>query len=219
MDVRLAFPLAWFASSLRALRPLRSMIFVLLLLITSALSNVALGQANPELQNYSWDFSVWAAGATGEEVTNSFSEAQLFTAGVSVGHALSGEIGSGWRRGHLEYSADFVPVFVQFAPQKITGTAFDPILLRWNSSVHHGRLSPFVELGGGGVHTHSDFPQGDTSTFNFMARAGGGVVITTRRAQALEIACRWLHISNANLGPQNPEFNGVQLSLGWHWFK
>lgn len=204
---------------MRSSRPLRFKAFASVLLATSALSGPACAQVNPELQNHNWDVSIWVAGATGEENTNSFSEAQLFTAGISVGHSVTGEIGAGWRRGQLKYAADFVPIFVQFAPQRISGTAFDPIILRWNSNLHVGRMSPFVELGGGGVHTHDNFPQGDTSTFNFTARAGGGLLIATRHAQALEIACRWLHISNANLGTQNPEFNGIQVSLGWHWFK
>jgi len=203
----------------RALGALWFMVFGLLLLITSALSNVARAQSNPESQLRMWDLSVWAAGATGEENTNSFSEAQILAAGVLVGHALTGEVGTGWRSGHLEYAADFIPVFVQFAPRKITGTAFDPIILRWNSSVRGGRVSPFVELGGGGLHTSGNFPQGNTSSFNFIARGGGGILIDAKHSQALEIACRWWHISNANLGTQNPEFNGIQLSLGWHWFR
>lgn len=173
----------------------------------------------PELQAHHWDFGVWGAVATGEENTNSFSEAQIYTAGVSFSRALSSEIGRGWRRGRLEYGADFVPVFRQSSPQRIRGTAFDPVILRWESSLHAGRLAPFIELGGGGLQTNANFPRGDTSTFNFIARGGGGFLIPTTRAQALEIACRWWHISNANLGTQNPEFNGIQVSLGWHWFR
>jgi hypothetical protein len=212
-------PLDFFALSPRSLRPLRFKAFALVLLVTSALSGLALAQSDPELQNRNWDISIWASGATGEENTNSFSEAQIFAAGVFVGHQLTGEIGHGWPRGSFEYAADFVPVFVQSAPQRISGTAFDPLILRWNSGVHRGRVVPFVELGGGGLHTHVNFPEGNTSTFNFMARVGGGILVPMRHAQALEIACRWWHISNANLGTQNPEFNGIQVSAGWHWFK
>lgn len=198
-------------------RSLRLKAFIFVLLASLARSTHA--QSNPESQEHVWDFSLWGAATTGEENTNSFSEAQILIAGIFVGHALTSEVGSGWHRGHLEYAADFVPVFVQYAPRKIKGSTFDPVILRWNSSMHGGRVSPFLELGGGGIHTSGDFPQGNTSTFNFVARGGGGVLIATRPAQALEIACRWWHISNANLGTQNPEFNGVQLSVGWHWFK
>lgn len=203
----------------RGLRALRLVLLVLLLLMTSVLSNVARAQSSPESQVRVWDLSLWAAAATGEENTNSFSEAQILTAGIFVGHALTREAGTGWRSGHLEYAADFIPVFVQFSPHKVRGTAFDPIILRWHSSVRGGHISPVVELGGGGLHTSGNFPQGNTSTFNFIARVGGGILINTKHWQALEIACRWWHISNANLGTQNPEFNGIQLSLGWHWFK
>jgi hypothetical protein len=59
-----------------------------------------------ESQNRRWDISIWAAGATGEENTNSFSEAQIFSAGIFVGKVLTYEIGSSWRRGRLEYTAD-----------------------------------------------------------------------------------------------------------------
>ena len=178
-----------------------------------------MGQGSSESQNRSWDFSVFVAGASGEEATNAFAEAQIFIAGIFVGKAVTGEVGRGWRRGRLELGADVVPVFLQFAPRRFHGIAFDPIILRWNSSLHRGRVAPFVELAGGAVHTGEDFPAAGTSTFNFIARGGGGILIATRRLQALELGCRWWHISNANLGVRNPEFNGIQVSLGWHWFR
>ena len=173
----------------------------------------------PESPTRSWDLSVWAAGATGEERLNSFSEAQILTAGVFVGKVMTGEIGTGWRRGSFEYGFDLMPVFVQLNPQRIYGGGFDPIILRWNSSVHASRAAPYIELGGGAVRTTSNLPVGDTSNFNFIARGGGGIQIFTKHRQSLDIGCRWWHISNANLGGRNPEFNGVQLSLGYHWFK
>ena len=203
------------APPLRASR-LRALGFLCLAL--AVLTASARTQRLPEVSTRKWDFSVWAAGATGEENTDSLSEAQVLTAGVFVGLATH-EIGKGWLHGRFEYGADFIPLFVQFAPQRIAGIAFDPIILRWNLSLHRGRVSPFVELGGGAVHTHVNFPVGDSSTFNFIARGGGGILIATRQGQALELACRWWHISNADLGTQNPEFNGIQVSLGWHWYK
>ena len=69
----------------------------------------------PESENRSWDISIWAAGATGEENTNSFSEAQIFSVGVFVGKVLTGEVGRGWRRGRLEYGGDVAPVFVHYS--------------------------------------------------------------------------------------------------------
>jgi hypothetical protein len=43
------------------------------------------------------------------------------------------------------------------------------------------------------------------------------LIVEDRRS--LDIGCRWWHISNANLGVRNPEFNGFQIILGYHWFK
>lgn len=199
-------------------RALRLKTFGLLIFAPAVFSASAHPQSFPEASTRNWDFSVWAAGATGEENTNRFSESQVLLAGVFVGRSM-GEVGKGWLRGRFEYGVDFIPLFVQFTPQRIFGTAFDPIILRWNSIQHRGRVSPFLELAGGGVQTSVNFPAGDSSTFNFIARGGGGVLISTRQNQALELACRWWHISNANLGRRNPEFNGIQVSLGWHWFK
>lgn len=174
---------------------------------------------HPVAQKGTWDISVWAAGATGEEQTDSFTEARIWTAGVFIGRMLTDEIGHGWRRGALEYGFDVAPLFVTSKNQRVHGGGFDPVILRWNFSQHATRLAPYIELGGGGVATTSNLPAGDTSSFNFVTRGGGGIHIFTRDRQSLEVGCRWLHISNANLGVRNPEFNGIQVSLGYHWFK
>jgi hypothetical protein len=173
----------------------------------------------PEAPHRNWDIGVWVAGTTGEETLNSFSEAQILTAGIFVGKVLTGEIGSGWMRGRFEYGFDLMPVFRQLRPQAIYGSGFEPVILRWNSSLHRGLVAPYIELAGGAVRTNSNLPAGDTSSLNFTARGGGGIEIFAKRRQSVEIGCRWWHISNANLGVRNPEFNGVQVSLGYHWFK
>jgi hypothetical protein len=173
----------------------------------------------PEAPQRNWDIGVWVAGATGEESLNSFSEAQILTTGLFIGRVLTGEIGSGWRRGRFEYGFNFVPVFRQLRPQSIYGGGFEPVILRWNSSLHAGLARPYIELAGGAVRTDSNLPAGDTSSFNFTARGGGGIQIFAKRQQSIEIGCNWWHISNANLGVRNPEFNGIQMSVGYHWFK
>jgi len=188
---------------------------LLLMLAASSLAQERL----PEGQNRDWDFSVWVAGATGEESTNSFAEAQILSGGFFVGKTLASEIGRGWRRGSLEYGFDVIPLFVHFAPQRIYGAGFEPVILRWNSSLRAGQIAPYIELAGGGVRSDANLPAGDTSDFNFTARGGGGIEIYTGKRHSVDIACRWWHISNANLGLQNPEFNGIQVSLGYHWFK
>jgi len=165
------------------------------------------------------DFSVWTAGATGEENTNSFAEAQLWSAGVFMGWVITPDAGNGWRQGALEYGFSLMPAFVQARPQQIFGGGFEPIVLRWNFRHHLRRLTPYIEMAGGGLFTNSNLPPGDTSSFNFTARAGGGIEVPTKKHQSFDIACRWAHISNANLGVRNTEFNGIQVSLGYRWFK
>jgi lipid A 3-O-deacylase len=189
---------------------------ILLLACTSTYAQESQLQIPP---NATWDIGVWAAGATGEETTNSFAEAQILTAGFSVGHSLTGEIGSGWRRGGLEYACDVSPLFRTYGNQRTHGTAFDPVILRWNSSLRSGRVAPYIELGGGAVATPVNLPPGNTSSFNFMARGGGGVHLFTGNRQSLDLGFGWWHISSANLGVRNPEFNGLQLTVGYRWFK
>jgi Lipid A 3-O-deacylase (PagL) len=186
------------------------------LLLVSNLGAQAFPEKGPRR---SWDISVWIAGATGEENRNSFGEAQIISSGVFVGKVMTDEIGSGWRRGKFEYGVDLVPFFVHLRPDSFYGVGVEPIILRWNSGLHSKHVTPYVELAGGIVRTSSNLPAGDTSNLNFTARGGGGIQILSANQRSLDIGCHWWHISNANLGNRNPEFNGIQLSLGYHWFK
>ncbi len=173
----------------------------------------------PVLQSAKWDLSIWVAGETGEEITNSFAESQIWSAGFFLGRTITGQHGKSWRRGNLEYAADLVPVFETSGNQHIHGYGFDPVILRWNSALHTARVSPYIELAGGGLITSSNMPPGNTSSFNFTPKGGGGIYVRTRERQSFDVGLRWSHISNANLGVDNPEFNGVQLSIAYHWFK
>ena len=172
-----------------------------------------------DAQQAKWDFSIWAAGETGEETSNSFAQAQIWTAGVFAGKTLTDELGSSWRRGRLEYAADFFPVFETYGNQRTHGIGFDPVILRWNSALHPSSISPYIELSGGAVSTPVNLPPGRTSSFNFMAKGGGGFYLRTRPRQAFDIGLHWSHISNANLGADNYEFNGIQLSIAYHCFR
>jgi hypothetical protein len=173
----------------------------------------------PPLRKGTLDLSLWAAGETGEENTNSFAESQIWSAGAYFGWIVTGEHLHGWRRGDLEYAFDLIPVFETYGNQHVHGGGFDPVILRWNSALRTARISPYIELAGGAVITSSNLPPGNTSSFNFTPKGGGGIYLTTRPRQSFDLGLRWSHISNANLGIQNPEFNGVQLSIAYHWFK
>ncbi len=176
-------------------------------------------EAPPSAGKGRWDFSIWAAGETGEENTNSFTESQIWSAGIFVGRVMTRELSTGWTRGNFEYAADFAPVFETYGNQRTHGIELDPVILRWNSALHMPRISPYIELAGGAVITPTNLPPGNTSSFNFTAKGGGGIYLWTRKRQALDLGCRWSHISNANLGVQNTEFNGIQVTVAYHWFK
>ena len=118
--------------------------FLFLFLIHSVFA-----QSGPSgTQTYAWDLSIQITGASGEENSNAFSEAQILTAGVFVGKALTGEIGNSWKRGSLEYGFELVPLLLQIRPQRIYGGAFEPLILRWNSGLHIGHTTPYLELAG-----------------------------------------------------------------------
>ena len=175
---------------------------------------------SPWGQNGIWDFSIWTGGATSDGKTNSFAEARIRTAGVFLGKVIAGEMGRGWARGNLEYGINLIPVFVASVDRRVrSGGGFEPVVFRWNSSHKIGRAAPYIELAGGGIFTASNLPPGNTSSVNFTVRLGEGVYILTKDRQSLDIGCRWSHISNANLGVTNPSFNGLQITLGYHWFK
>lgn len=193
--------------------------FMLTSLLTFVLSSAASAKAHPRDETPKWDISFWLAGATGEETINSLNQAQIVSAGFFLGKPVAANLGRSWWRGGLEFGFDVIPLFLPVSTQRVHGAGFEPVVLRWTSSHRPGGLQPYIELAGGGLATTANLPPGDTSSFNFLARGGGGILVFTRARQAVDLACRWEHISNANLGTQNPEFNGVQVSVGYHWFK
>jgi hypothetical protein len=162
---------------------------------------------------------MWVAFSTGEENTNSFAEAQILSAGPFIGRTIKRRAGRGWWNGDIEYGLSVSPLFLQVRPQHLYGIAFEPIIFRWNSARDFERVAPYVELAGGAVHTNLNLPAGNTSDFNFTASGGAGFYFRSSASQAWDLGVRWTHISNANLGIQNPEFNGIQIRLAYHWFR
>jgi hypothetical protein len=81
-----------------------------------------------------------------------------------------------------------------------------------------GRAAPTSSWPGGAGHEQY-LPAGSTSNFDFTARGGGGIQVFPNGHAFTEIGCRWADISNANLGERNPEFNGVQVNIAFHWIR
>lgn len=138
-------------------------------------------------KDFNWDLSVFFSAETGEELSNSFGEAQIVTAGLFAGKTLIREIGSGWNRGGIEYAFSVSPLFCQLRPQRLHGIAFEPVILRWNLNHALGRAVPYVQLSGGGVRTNINFPAGDTSNFNFSAKGGAGIYLPAHEHSAFDV--------------------------------
>jgi len=192
------------------MRRIARWIATLLVLLSSAIK----AQEPPDR----WHIAVWIAGATGEEDRDSLTQAQVCMASFYAGRPITDQAGKSFLRGNLEYGLNVIPVFMTSRPRLIYGGGFEPIVLRWNFR-RLRRFIPYIELAGGGLFTTSNFPSGNTSNFNFTTRGGGGIQVFTNRRHSWDIGLRFLHISNANLGDKNPEFNGLQVTLGYHWFK
>ena len=139
-------------------------------------------------------------------------------AGVQVGRVIVGPSGRGWIRGTLGYGFELIPVFATTGPEAVQGGAFDIFLLRWNLT-GTPRVQPYFDAAGGAVITTRDIPPGDTSSFNFVPKLGAGFMFYTRKRQAASLGLRYWHLSNGKLGDRNPALNGMQLTIGYHWFK
>lgn len=101
----------------------------------------------------------------------------------------------------------------------VYGGNFTPVILKWNFT-RHAKAVPYLLLSGGGLATTRNVPPGNTSDFNFVAGGSAGIHIFVRPRRALTLETRWVHISNANLGAQNPQLvSNFLLTLGYSWFK
>lgn len=85
--------------------------------------------------------------------------------------------------------------------------------------VHFRRVEPFLTSGGGFLYfNHRMF--GTTQQFNFTAQLGGGVqLFTSNRRTAIDLGYKYHHISNANLGNQNPGLDSHMLFIGLSLFR
>ena len=90
----------------------------------------------------------------------------LWTAGARYGWILTDAHGPGVLRGRFEYAVDAVPVLVVFQPGGAAyGIGVNPWIMKWNF-VARGRVSPYIEIGGGLVFTTRQVPLG-ANKFNF----------------------------------------------------
>jgi len=147
------------------------------------------------------------------------SNTQYLLAGVRIGKILTDNHLPGWFCGNFEYAGDFEPLFEVFQPgQSVYGGSFLPVILKWNFT-RNPRIVPYLMLAGGGIATSSNIPPGNTSTFNFTAGGSIGTYIFLRQGRAITLETHWMHISNADLGTQNPQLvANFFFTIGYTWF-
>lgn len=182
------------------------------LLAMVALAPCTRAQTRPEDGAHEIEF--WAGG--GHAVTGSTSSDSAFNLGARLGWVLTRPIGPGFLKGRFEYAVDVMPVFMIFQPaNRAYGAGFNPVNLKWNFETH-GRIVPYVELGGGVVFTNVTVPTG-TSRVNFTPTTAIGMHVLGERFN-WSIELRYMHISNAGLTTPNPGINTIQARIGFGWF-
>jgi hypothetical protein len=181
------------------------------------------------LRREHWNFGVWADYGNG---VGNRTDVHLGGAGLRIGRVLTGEHGSGWRRGTFEYDVDLTPVEIYHFPSVVpSGSSialpsknyytggFTPLIMKWNFTSGH-QWVPFVAAEGGIVFSNGDMPQGDTSTVNFTSGAAFGFHRFVSSGNAWTFQGKIYHLSNASLGNHNPGVNAaLQFKIGYTWFK
>jgi hypothetical protein len=185
---------------------MRSSLFISCLLLAAL--PLCFAQSAPEKGGN--EVQIWAAG--GHSVSGGILNTGVFDAGLRYGWILTGPHLPGILRGRLEYALDVVPVFVVFQPRNTAyGLGFNPLGLKWNFE-RYGRLSPYLDLGGGVLFTNHNVPM-FTNDVNFTPSAALGThILGDKYNWSIEV--RYLHISNAGLVQPNPGLNTVQVRLG-----
>jgi Lipid A 3-O-deacylase (PagL) len=181
-------------------------------LFLAGLASPVRAQDGPETDGHEIEF--WTTGGHG--TNGSTQHTSVWTAGFRYGWIITAPRGPGLLRGRFEYAVDAVPVFVVFQPTNTAyGAAINPFALIWNFDTH-GRVVPYIDLGGGVLFTNTQVPLG-TSRINFTTSGAVGLHFLARKV-TWTADVRFMHISNANLVKPNPGINTVELRLGLGWF-
>jgi Lipid A 3-O-deacylase (PagL) len=182
------------------------LIFFLLIMATGMV--FAQDVAAPEEGGH--EVQVWAGG--GHSVPGGTQRTEAFDLGFRYGWVITGPHWPGILRGRFEYTVDAVPVYLIFQPANTAYAAgINPLGLKWNFE-RRGRLSPYLELGGGVLFSNHNVPT-YTNTVNFSPSAAFGTHILGEKYN-WSVELRYLHISNAGLGANNPGLNTVQVRVG-----
>ncbi len=158
------------------------------------------------------EFGVWTSGGHG--ISGGFSaDTSMISTGVRLGWIVFGPHGRGPLRGNFEYAFDVVPVQYLWQPgvnNNTYGGGFNGAVLKWNFI---GKYTPYVEIAGGALFTPKNVPPG-INTVNFSPQGSVGFQVPLGEAKKLDLAIRYVHISNASLQLPNPGLNFIQGRVG-----
>lgn len=163
------------------------------------------------------DTQIWVGGVAAQHDGTITFNTDVWMAGVCFGRVLTAAHGPGWLRGTLQWDIDLIPLLVFTNLQTAYGAEIDPIVGRWNFQ-RKGRTAPYFEMAGGIALTNTKIPPGDTSKFNVVPKVGFGWQVFRHAQRSIDVGVRAWHLSNAWTAPRNPSANGIQLTLGFHWF-
>ena len=140
----------------------------------------------------------------------------VWNAGLRYGWILTDAHGPGLLRGRFEYAVDALPVVMVFQPGgPVYGFGFDPWIMKWNFEPRH-RMSPYIELGGGGLISTRPIPLGEQN-FNFTPTGAIGVNFL-RGKYHWSVDFRYFHISDAQITSFNPGTDTFGIRVGWGTF-
>jgi len=135
---------------------------------------------------------------------------------LQLGYMLGDVKREGWLRGNLELAAEgFGNAIFEGPGGYIAGAT---LWLRYNFVPRWSLgLVPYVQAGAGFVSTDIDHHIVG-QPFNFNLDIGVGMRYFIARDWALDLECRYQHISNANLGRKNLGINSIGPILGISYF-
>lgn len=193
--------------------PVRLKLTLCLLLFCATLVN---GQesSNP-MRKGTTELTIYATGGSGLfDRTNH----QFFWVGGRYGKVISHEIGPGFLRGNLQYTADIIPFVAVLQPVNAYGIGINPAMTKWNFK-GNSKVKPYFEVGGGFLITNNNVPF-NTHNVNFTPQAGFGFHILRGDKRALTTSIKYLHLSNSGLARRNAGINtSLIMTVGYTWLK
>jgi len=188
--------------------------------ITSILAAATLSAQNlvaPTQTKGAKDAEVWTGLVVAQHDGSTDFNNEFWMAGVRFGRVLTVPHGSGRLRGTLQWDFDLIPLFVVSNLQSAYGVESDPIVGRWNFE-RKGRVASYFEMAGGMAFTKTKIPPGDTSKINFVPSIGYGWQLFRNGHRSIDLGVHAWHLSNAWTAPDNPSANGIQITVGYHWY-